>query len=349
MTVLNSYLRNYNVTIRQQPERAKVSLVNERGNLLIIFKNFLIFFLDRRPIEPPPILQLSWENATEEELKKCLQSPFYFMVANLVSEKDPQTVLLPTQDYLSGTTVSSLHRLRDLDNSDGGFFVFGDLAVKKEGKFRLQFNLFEIVDGQVQNRKISYSNSFTVYLPKHFPGPVEATFLSRTFSDQGVKMRIRKEHRIQSRKRKTTQEHSIKKYQSKRSEITTSPPYAHSTHSSSSDVYFGRWQATPNTDKSRQAISPPLSVEEDYRALTNKFRYQEYSPESTYSLPHMKSPASFSLYPTRLPTPPSADYRPNDWGTRLPPLRAIMNNDHQHSLTLPPPITSKYLIEPRSL
>lgn len=41
------------------------------------------------------------------------------------------------------------------------------------------------------------SDTFTVFIPKHFPGPVEATFLSRTFSDQGVKMRIRKEHRLQ--------------------------------------------------------------------------------------------------------------------------------------------------------
>lgn len=43
-----------NLIVRQQPERAKVSLVNER---------------DRRPIEPPPILQLRWDHATEEELK----------------------------------------------------------------------------------------------------------------------------------------------------------------------------------------------------------------------------------------------------------------------------------------
>jgi hypothetical protein len=81
---------------------------------------------------------------------------------------------------------------------DGGFFVFGDLAVKKEGKFKLKFSLFEIVEGQVQNRRTILSDTFTVFIPKQFPGPVEATFLSRTFSDQGVKMRIRKEHRLQS-------------------------------------------------------------------------------------------------------------------------------------------------------
>lgn len=67
-------------------------------------------------------------------------------MANLVTEEDTETPLLPVKNYLSGTTVSSLYRLRDVDNSDGGFFVFGDLAVKQEGKFKLRFSLFEIVE-----------------------------------------------------------------------------------------------------------------------------------------------------------------------------------------------------------
>lgn len=28
--------------------------------------------------------------------------------------------------------------------ADGGFFVFGDLSIKVEGEFRLQFTLFEM-------------------------------------------------------------------------------------------------------------------------------------------------------------------------------------------------------------
>jgi hypothetical protein len=46
------------------------------------------------------------------------------MVANLVTEQSPETLLMPTQDYLSGTTVSSLHRLRDLDNSGKFLLLF---------------------------------------------------------------------------------------------------------------------------------------------------------------------------------------------------------------------------------
>lgn len=79
--------------------------------------------------------------------RQSLQSPFYFVMVNIVHAETPDTASpLPTQEYLSGATVSSLYRLRDIDNTDGGFFVFGDLAVKKQGYFRLYFSLFEMIE-----------------------------------------------------------------------------------------------------------------------------------------------------------------------------------------------------------
>lgn len=39
------------------------------------------------------------------------------------------------------------------------------------------------------------SDPFQVLLPKSFPGMHESTHLSRSFADQGVKLRIRKEAR----------------------------------------------------------------------------------------------------------------------------------------------------------
>jgi hypothetical protein len=69
------------------------------------------------------------------------------MIVNIINA-DTSNILnpLPTKEYLSGATVSSLHKLRDIDNTDGGFFVFGDLAVKKQGHFKLYFSLFEIIE-----------------------------------------------------------------------------------------------------------------------------------------------------------------------------------------------------------
>lgn len=82
------------------------------------------------------------------------------MCTNLYTVNEKPTPIAPHQ-ALAGTLVSSLHRLKDIDNSgmcyyktsvsitnqtpDGGFFVFGDLSVKIEGEFRLRFSLFEML------------------------------------------------------------------------------------------------------------------------------------------------------------------------------------------------------------
>lgn len=293
---------------------------------------------------------------------------------------------------------------------------------------------------QVVNRKTILSNVFTVFIPKQYPGPVEATFLSRTFSDQGVKMRIRKEHRLQSyvyhllfiykinilliidnhrRKRKLTDEPSvddnptIKKYYTKASKSIVAPPsYAEPSSSASSDVFFGRWQATAPPTKHHEPAhrisTPPHQPCDEHKGLPNKLKYQYAedhaqafpSPESTIyntmsssssiqrsmswgasqrsrsqshrtsqSSSHLASPAlidfteSPPLIPTsirkshdfdRLPTPSNSmeDLHAiatgaQSWGTRLPPLRAIMSNiqlynKHDPSLfplLLPPPVT----------
>ncbi len=104
---------------------------------------------------------------------------------------------------LAGTLVSSLHRLKDTDNKDGAFFVWGDLSVKVEGTFRLQFTLFEMINepAEVLYRASIMSDTFPVYSAKTFPGMAESTFITRAFSDQGVRLRLRKEPRALLRKR----------------------------------------------------------------------------------------------------------------------------------------------------
>ncbi|KAF8445402.1 velvet factor [Terfezia claveryi] len=167
---------DYELHIRQGPERARVAGVKEK---------------DRKPVDPPPIIQLKIRD-DQDPAQNYLQSPYYFMCTNLYTVNEKPTPIAPHQ-ALAGTLVSSLHRLKDIDNSDGGFFVFGDLSVKIEGEFRLRFSLFEI--NEVVHIKSITSEPFTVYAAKNFPGMSESTFLSRSFGDQGVRLRIRKEPR----------------------------------------------------------------------------------------------------------------------------------------------------------
>lgn len=123
------------------------------------------------------------------------------MSCNLWNGIESKPASTNTNAALAGTLVSSLHRLKDSDNSDGGFFVFGDLSIKMEGLFRLQFNLFEMRKSEVILIKSVISDAFHVHAAKNFPGMSESTFLTRSFSDQGVRLRLRKEPRALLRKR----------------------------------------------------------------------------------------------------------------------------------------------------
>ncbi|OAX84384.1 hypothetical protein ACJ72_01247 [Emergomyces africanus] len=178
---------DFRLTVRQNPERARVAGGKEK---------------ERKPVDPPPIIQLKIDEVKDPG-QNYLQSPFYFMCCTLYNATEDRPATTAQSTALAGTLVSSLHRLKDTDNLEGGFFVFGDLSVKIEGEFRLKFNLFEMREvkrcggarDEVVYIKSILSKPFTVSPPKNFPGMAESTWLSRSFADQGVKLRIRKEAR----------------------------------------------------------------------------------------------------------------------------------------------------------
>ncbi|KAI9814659.1 MAG: hypothetical protein M1827_003215 [Pycnora praestabilis] len=191
---------DYDLKIRQGPERARVAGVKEK---------------DRKPVDPPPIIQLKIRDDSDPA-QNYLQSPYYFMCCNLYDVEHERPAPAAPQTALAGTLVSSLHRLKDIDNSDGGFFVFGDLSVKVEGEYRLRFSLFEMrkyashwksfisspsipINSLVATRPFARMEILVdlkiVFASKSFPGMSESTFLSRSFGDQGVRLRIRKEPR----------------------------------------------------------------------------------------------------------------------------------------------------------
>lgn len=119
------------------------------------------------------------------------------MTASLVPDTYGDKEQELPSNYLVGSLVSSIHRLRDTDNLEGGFFVFGDLSVKREGRFRLRFTLFERDQRSAMPSFYFVSelvtNIFTVFPTKLFPGMADSTPLTRSFSNQGVKVRLRKD------------------------------------------------------------------------------------------------------------------------------------------------------------
>ncbi|KAE8451549.1 hypothetical protein EG329_003622 [Mollisiaceae sp. DMI_Dod_QoI] len=171
--------------MRQQPENARVAVGKEK---------------DRKPVDPPPIIQLKIPQAVDPH-QNFLQSPYFFLSCSLVNDLVAPLPVGTLGTALAGTLVSSLHRLKDTNNSDGAFFVFGDLSVKVEGVFRLQFNLYQMQGAECIHITSIVSDRFPVHSAKNFTGMAESTFLTRTFSDQGVRLRLRKEPRTLLRKR----------------------------------------------------------------------------------------------------------------------------------------------------
>ncbi|KAH6912107.1 velvet factor-domain-containing protein [Coprinopsis sp. MPI-PUGE-AT-0042] len=208
--------RIYDLVMRQEPKQARMCGVGGKA--------------DRRPIDPPPIVQLRVIDPAASERRRTqdgspapsssstlhddemdngyaqsfLQNPYYFMFASL-AKPDDDTELHWLKDgrtrCTTGSVVSSLYHLKDPQNNneDAGFFVFPDLSVRTEGSYRLKLSLFEVVGNNVRHCKSIFSAPFYVYTAKKFPGMEESTPLSCSLADQGIKIRIRKDIRVRKR------------------------------------------------------------------------------------------------------------------------------------------------------
>ncbi|KAF2164622.1 hypothetical protein M409DRAFT_67754 [Zasmidium cellare ATCC 36951] len=167
--------------VRQQPTRAQVVQENNPKN--------------RKPIDPPPIIELKYDDRNDPQNSQWLVSPRTFMMVILIPEREGGDPMVGK--HLIGQTVSSLHRLKDINNKDGGFFVFGDISARKLGRYKLRFSLF---DTEKEKDVVTFmgsvdSESFPVLPQRDFGSMSESTHLTRTFSDQGVKLRVRKDNR----------------------------------------------------------------------------------------------------------------------------------------------------------
>ncbi|KAH8554800.1 velvet factor-domain-containing protein [Umbelopsis sp. PMI_123] len=316
------------ILIRQQPQQAKQSIAYDR---------------ERRPVEPPPIVQITFSNLSAQETMTCLQSPYYFMTARLVTPDSRlgQPMLCDNEeDVLTGSVVSSLHRLKDIDNQDAGFFVFGDLAIKIPGVFKIHFSLFEIRSGQVINRETIATEPFTVYSPKQFPGPLESTFLSRTFADQGVRMRIRKEHRMHSKvvpsKRKTTgADDSADKSASRKP--SSSRLRNHSVRFVSQNSMYGGSNSSKATPRRHAAAGPAASSITDHQDEAKDYHVGKFRFEREESRQPSNSPPIelLALYAERaakeLALPKLAGYP-------SPPPHYPLVKTERHRKSIPSPL-----------
>lgn len=69
---------------------------------------------NRKPIDPPPIIELKYDDRDDPSNSQWLVSPRTFMMVTLMPSKDGEDPV--PGKYLIGQTVSSLHRLKDINN-----------------------------------------------------------------------------------------------------------------------------------------------------------------------------------------------------------------------------------------
>ncbi|KAG6889230.1 hypothetical protein C0992_005925 [Termitomyces sp. T32_za158] len=125
---------------------------------------------------------------------------------------------LPRHTYtrtLIGPLSANACRLLDEHRKPGIFFLFQDLSVRTEGSFRLRLRLMNIgappapeAGATCVHNDVSpvlaqtFTDTFTVYSAKRFPGVPDTTALSIAFGNQGQKLPLRNRHGSNKRRRR---------------------------------------------------------------------------------------------------------------------------------------------------
>ncbi|KAK3899332.1 velvet factor-domain-containing protein [Staphylotrichum tortipilum] len=324
----------YCLQVIQQPQRARACGSGPKSSA------------DRRPVDPPPVVELriyegqTWELAQEKDITFLYEANFFLFAtlehARVMAHARGTPAASNTPPVLTGMPVSGMAYLdRPLE---AGYFLFPDLSVRHEGRYKLTFNLYEetkrdtdkdletdpdaqppipgmgpATGGSFDFRMEVKSTEFTVFSAKKFPGLHESTVLSRTVAEQGCRVRIRRDVRMRRRDEKgqagapdaDAYKHD---YAGRR---RTATPDSRNDHNRSRSM-SGSTERTPYsaTDPQRR---PSIS---DYPPHgSNGSQYPAAPPQPSYAQPP-SLPASPSYPP---PPPPQAAPYPMQSSYSVPP------------------------------
>ncbi|KAK2052159.1 hypothetical protein LY76DRAFT_351944 [Colletotrichum caudatum] len=200
----------YELKVLQQPERARACGSGQKSAA------------DRRPVDPPPVVQLHvYEGPNRKEARDVTFNyrANFFLYAELCPARPMahgrvNTPAATSAPVLTGMPVSGMAYLDR--PSEAGYFLFPDLSVRHEGRYVLAFHLYEDIkqeedrdpDGDAADEALNpafmyrlavKSCPFNVFSAKKFPGLTESTSLSKTISEQGCRVRIRRDVRMRRR------------------------------------------------------------------------------------------------------------------------------------------------------
>lgn len=218
----------------------------------------------------------------------------------------------PTFPVLTGSPVAGMAYLDR--PSPAGYFIFPDLSVRHEGKYRLSFSLFEELketkdadaeppEGSPKARDRLLSSNpmaprshvhfrvevksvpFSVFSAKKFPGLSESTPLSRTVAEQGCRVRIRRDVRMRRRDKPSDG------YQGEYDDET----YARSDR-------FGTPQQVP--DRPRSISNSSMDVPTPYSTGRRPSIHDYFPQQGSYA----SSPANYQQPPPAIPIQSASSY-----------------------------------------
>ncbi|GJC82321.1 developmental and secondary metabolism regulator veA [Colletotrichum liriopes] len=194
----------YELKVLQQPERARACGSGQKSAA------------DRRPVDPLPSCSCTFMRALQEKKPEMAN---FFLYAELCPARPMahgrvNTPAATSAPVLTGMPVSGMAYLDR--PTEAGYFLFPDLSVRHEGRYVLAFHLYEDIkqeedrdpEGDAADEALNpafmyrlavKSVPFNVFSAKKFPGLTESTNLSKTISEQGCRVRIRRDVRMRRR------------------------------------------------------------------------------------------------------------------------------------------------------
>ncbi|KAF1353545.1 velvet factor-domain-containing protein [Delphinella strobiligena] len=333
----------YKLKVLQQPERARACGSGAKSSA------------DRRPVDPPPIVELRiYEGENEEKDVTFQLSANYFLFATLENARHiaqgrvPQDAARAT--VLTGTPVAGMVYLDRPEPA--GYFIFPDLSVRHEGKYRLGFSLYEelkdtkdsdrvddnglktqgLGQAEVTHRLEVRSLPFVVYSAKKFPGLTSSTSLSRTVAEQGCRVRIRRDVRM--RRREKPGKDGYDGY--------SDSGYDRARHSSTPDMYQQHLQAAnhgmidPSCRERSASIASHVSLvgSQDARRtsmqeMPHTYQQPAYAPAPVVPQAAQPAPLSQPQYGAQLPPQYQPHYQYQQ--APMPPPQIAYQNGYQYA------------------
>lgn len=297
----------------------------------------------------------------------------YFLFATLEQARPIAQGRVPQDSsratVLTGTPVAGMVYLDRPEPA--GYFIFPDLSVRHEGKYRLGFSLYEelkdmkdadridengsqaqgLGEACVTHRLEVKSQPFTVYSAKKFPGLASSTSLSRTVAEQGCRVRIRRDVRMRRRDNKPGKD-GYDGY--------SDGGYDRSRQSATPDMYQQQHMSQTGRGRSASIASPisllggPQSRRTSLQDMSHGYPQQQPGYGSTSPLQQNLGSAPLSQsqygaplqppqyqpqfsYPQSQMPPPQMSYQGYQFGQGPPPVAQQSYQYAQPTQVAPPP------------